>query len=39
MVKTTTIYQDLVVGEGWSAEEYEVWLAETLRQQLLSSGC
>jgi len=34
-----TIYQDLVVGEGWSAEEYEVWLADMLRQQLLSSGC
>ena len=34
-----TIYQDLVVEEGWSAEEYEVWLAETLRQQLLSSEC
>jgi len=34
-----TIYQDLVVEEGWSAEEYEIWLAETLQQQLLSSGC
>src|SRR6266581_2088324 len=34
-----TIYQDLVVEEGWSAEEYEAWLAETLRQQLLSSEC
>ena len=33
-----TIYQDLV-GDGWSPEEYEVWLAETLREQLLSSGC
>src|SRR6266480_3131611 len=34
-----TIYQDLVVGEGWSPEEYEFWLADTLQQQLLSSGC
>jgi AcrR family transcriptional regulator len=33
-----TIYQDLVGGDGWSPEEYEVWLAETLQQQLLSSG-
>jgi AcrR family transcriptional regulator len=34
----STIYQDLVGGEGWSAQEYEVWLAETLQQQLLSSS-
>src|SRR3989442_13129898 len=33
-----TIYQDLVRGDGWSPGEYEVWLAETLQQQLLSSG-
>ena len=39
MVKTTTIYQDLVVGEGWSEEEYEVWLAKALRHQLLASEC
>ena len=32
-----TIYQELVGEEGWSPEEYEVWLAETLQQQLLSS--
>ena len=32
-----TIYQELVGQEGWSPEEYEVWLAETLQQQLLSS--
>ena len=32
-----TNYQDLVVDEGWSADEYESWLAETLQQQLLSS--
>ena len=31
-----TIYQDLVRGEGWTAEEYEAWLAKTLQQQLLS---
>src|SRR6266849_6241292 len=28
-----TIYQDLVGGDGWSPEEYEVWLAATLQQQ------
>lgn len=33
-----TIYQDLVEGEGWKAEEYEAWLAETLQQQLLPSS-
>jgi AcrR family transcriptional regulator len=33
-----TIYQDLVAGEGWKAEEYEAWLAETLQQQLLPSS-
>jgi AcrR family transcriptional regulator len=33
-----TIYQDLVGGEGWETLEYEVWLAETLQQQLLSSS-
>ncbi|HEY6411268.1 MAG TPA: helix-turn-helix domain-containing protein [Ktedonobacteraceae bacterium] len=32
-----TIYQELVGEAGWSPEEYEVWLAETLQQQLLSS--
>ena len=32
-----TIYQELVGEEGWSPEEYEVWLAETLHQQLLSA--
>jgi hypothetical protein len=32
-----TIYQELVGEEGWSPEEYEVWLAETLQQQLLSA--
>jgi AcrR family transcriptional regulator len=31
-----TIYQELVEGDGWSPEEYEAWLAETLQQQLLS---
>jgi AcrR family transcriptional regulator len=33
-----TIFQDLVVGEGWNADEYEAWLAETLQQQLLPSS-
>jgi AcrR family transcriptional regulator len=32
-----TIYQHLVGEGGWSPEEYEVWLAETLQQQLLSA--
>jgi AcrR family transcriptional regulator len=32
-----TIYQDLVGEDGWSPQEYEAWLAETLQQQLLSS--
>ena len=32
-----TIYQELVAVDGWSPEEYEVWLAETLQQQLLSA--
>jgi len=32
-----TIYQELVGEEGWSPEEFEVWLAETLQQQLLSA--
>jgi len=29
------IFQELVGKSGWSADEYEVWLAETLKQQLL----
>lgn len=33
-----TIYQDLVRGEGWTADEYEAWLAKTLQQQLLPSS-
>jgi AcrR family transcriptional regulator len=33
-----TIYQDLVGGEGWNANEYEAWLVETLQQQLLPSS-
>jgi AcrR family transcriptional regulator len=33
-----TIYRDLVGEEGWKAEEYEAWLAETLQQQLLPSS-
>ncbi len=28
-------YQELVGKSGWSADEYEAWLAETLKQQLL----
>ncbi len=29
------IYQELVGKLGWSADEYEAWLAQTLKQQLL----
>ena len=29
------IYQELVVQDGWSPDEYEAWLAEALHQQLL----
>lgn len=29
------VYQELVEQWGWSPDEYERWLAETLRQQLL----
>ena len=32
-----TIYQELVAVDGWSPQEYEVWLAATLQLQLLSS--
>lgn len=31
------IYHELVGVDGWSPQEYEVWLAETLQHQLLSS--
>lgn len=31
------IYRELVEESGWSPDEYEVWLTETLKQQLLSS--
>jgi len=30
------IYRELVEESGWSPDEYEVWLAETLEEQLLS---
>lgn len=29
------IYRELVEESGWSPDEYEVWLTETLKQQLL----
>lgn len=29
------LYQELVGEFGWSADEYEAWLAQTLKQQLL----
>jgi AcrR family transcriptional regulator len=31
------LYQELVGVDGWSPQEYEVWLAESLQHQLLSS--
>jgi AcrR family transcriptional regulator len=31
------VYQELVIESGWSADEYEHWLAQTLQQQLLDS--
>lgn len=34
----SSIYQALVGEDGWSSQEYEVWLAEMLQQQLLSSS-
>lgn len=34
----SAIYQDLVGTDGWSPQEYEAWLAETLQQQLLPSS-
>lgn len=30
------IYEELVLERGWSPEQYERWLAETLQQQLLA---
>lgn len=30
------VYKELVEISGWTPDEYEVWLAKTLRQQLLS---
>ena len=30
------VYQELVEVSGWSADAYETWLAEVLKQQLLS---
>jgi AcrR family transcriptional regulator len=31
-----SVWQLLVVGRGWTADQYEGWLAETLTQQLLA---
>ena len=30
------VYRELVDESGWSPDEYEVWLGETLERQLLS---
>ena len=29
------VYQELVEDSGWSPDEYESWLAETLKRELL----
>ena len=29
------VYRELVEESGWSPDEYEAWLAETLKEQLL----
>ena len=29
------VYRELVVGSGWSPDEYEAWLSATLKEQLL----
>ena len=29
------VYRELVKESGWSPDEYEAWLAETLKEQLL----
>ena len=34
-IERPEIYQELVVTRGWSPEQYERWLAETLKHQLL----
>ena len=31
------LYQELVEDSGWSPDEYESWLGETLKRQLLSA--
>ena len=31
------VYQDLVEESGWSPDEYESWLAETLKRELLTA--
>jgi AcrR family transcriptional regulator len=31
----TEVYQELVEVFGWSPDDYEIWLTETLKQQLL----
>jgi AcrR family transcriptional regulator len=31
------VYRELIDGRGWTPDEYEQWLAATLRQQLLGS--
>ena len=29
------VYQEFIGGFGWSPDEYETWLADILKQQLL----
>ena len=31
------LYRELVLERGWSADQFQAWLARTLRDQLLSS--
>ncbi len=31
------LYRELVEESGWSPDEYEAWLLETLKEQLLPS--
>jgi AcrR family transcriptional regulator len=32
------VYEKLVIDEGWTADEYEAWLAEALRRELLGDN-
>lgn len=34
----TEVYEELVIHSGWSADQYERWLAELLKEQLLGNN-